>query len=121
MFSKTPFSPTTHVTSWTWYNKDGTSVTRIKPEGQSIDSNYALNVHEYVHRGTTVKIAKKMHYLDKFIIVSRLYMFREMFSLIIKSTLQYLQYLLVFTQVAAGWCPEWFETQFQLIWDNSRQ
>jgi hypothetical protein len=30
-------------------------------------------------------------------------MFREMFSPIIKSTLLYLQYLIVSTQVAAGW------------------
>ena len=32
-------------------------------------------------------------------------MFRAMFSPIIKSTWLYLQYLVVFTQVAAGWQP----------------
>ena len=33
-----------------------------------------------------------------------------MFSPIIRSTWLYLQYLVVFTQVAAGWCLGWFET-----------
>jgi len=32
-------------------------------------------------------------------------MFRAMFTPIISSTLLYLQYLVVFTQDAAGWCP----------------
>jgi hypothetical protein len=32
-----------------------------------------------------------------------------MFSPIIRSTWPYLQYLVVFTQVAAGWCREWVE------------
>ena len=35
---------------------------------------------------------------------SQLYMFRAMFSPIIRSTRLYLQYLVVFSQVAAGWC-----------------
>ena len=38
-------------------------------------------------------------------------MFRAMFSPIIRSTWLYSQYLEVFTQVAAGWCPEWVETE----------
>jgi hypothetical protein len=42
-------------------------------------------------------------------------MFRAMFSPIIRSTWLYLQYLVVFTQVAAGWCPEWVETAKQLV------
>jgi hypothetical protein len=33
-------------------------------------------------------------------------MFRAVFSPIIKSTLLYLQYLVMFTQVAAGWLNE---------------
>ena len=33
-------------------------------------------------------------------------MFRAMFSPIIRSTWLYLQYLVVYIQVAAGWCPE---------------
>jgi len=37
-------------------------------------------------------------------------MSRAMFSPIIRSTRLYLQYLVVFTQVAASWCPEWVET-----------
>jgi len=56
---------------------------------------------------TPIKITNKMHYTGEFIIPSRLYMFRVMFSSIIRSTWLYLQYLVVFTQVAAGWCPEW--------------
>jgi hypothetical protein len=44
-------------------------------------------------------------------------MFRAMFSPIIRSTWLYLQYLLVFTQVAAGWCPEWVETELCRLWD----
>jgi len=46
-----------------------------------------------------------MHYIDKFIILSWLYIFRAMFSRIIRSTWLYLQYVVVFTQVAAGWQP----------------
>jgi len=59
----------------------------------------------------SMKITNKMPYMDLFIIPSRLYMFRAMFSPIIRSTWLYLQYLVVFTQVAAGWCPEWVETE----------
>jgi hypothetical protein len=46
----------------------------------------------------------QMHYINKFIIPSQLYVFRETFSPIITGTWLYLQYLAVFTQVAAGWC-----------------
>jgi len=53
-----------------------------------------------------MKITNKMHCVDKFIILSRLYMFRLMFSPIIRSIWLYLQYLVVFTQVAAGWCRQ---------------
>jgi hypothetical protein len=34
-------------------------------------------------------------------------MFRAIFSPIIRSNLLYLQLLVVFTQVAAGWCHGW--------------
>ena len=54
----------------------------------------------------TMKITNKMHYIDEIIILSRLYMFRAMFSPIIGSAWLYLQYLVVFTQAAAGWCLE---------------
>jgi len=37
-------------------------------------------------------------------------MLREMFSPIIRSTWLYLQHLVLFTQVAAGWCHGWVET-----------
>jgi hypothetical protein len=59
-------------------------------------------VHESVHRDTTMKITNEMHYIDSFIIASQLYMFRAMFSPTIRSTWLYLQYVVVFTQVAAG-------------------
>ena len=52
----------------------------------------------------------------KFIIPSQLYVFRAMFSPIIRSTWLYLQYLLVFTQVAAGWCLGWVETELSWLW-----
>jgi hypothetical protein len=70
----------------------------------NLDST-VFDVQEPVHRDTTVKITNNMHYRDQFIIQSRLYMFRAMFSPIIRSTWLYLQYLIVFTQVAAGWKP----------------
>jgi hypothetical protein len=63
-----------------------------------------FDVHESVHRDTITKITNKMHYIDLFIIPSRIYMFRAVFSPITRSTCLYLQYLVVFTQVAAGWC-----------------
>jgi len=37
-------------------------------------------------------------------------MFRAMFSPIVRSTWMYLQYLVVFTQVAACWCLQWVGT-----------
>jgi hypothetical protein len=69
-------------------------------------SYWTLDVHESLHRDTTIKLTNKMHYIDQFIIPSRLYMFLAMFSPIISSTWLYLQYLVVFTQVAAGWCRQ---------------
>jgi hypothetical protein len=45
-----------------------------------------LDVHESVHRDTTMPITNKMHYIDKFIIPSQIYMFRAMFSPIIRKT-----------------------------------
>jgi hypothetical protein len=63
---------------------------------------------------TTMKITNKTHY-GILIIPSRLYMFQAMFLPIIRSTWMYLQYLVKFSQVAAGWCPEWVQTKFQLI------
>jgi hypothetical protein len=65
-----------------------------------------FDVHESVHRDTTMKITNKMHYIGSFIIPSQLYMFRAMFSPIIGSTWLYLQYLVAFTQVVAGWCRD---------------
>ena len=75
-----------------------------------------LEVHESVHRDTTIKITHKMHYIDQFIIPSRLYMFRATFAPIIRNNWLYLQYLVVFTQVAAGWCSEWVETELCRLW-----
>ena len=45
-------------------------------------------------------------------------MSRAMFSPTIRSTCLYLQYLVVFTQVAAGWCLKCVETKFQSIQRN---
>jgi hypothetical protein len=73
---------------------------RIMPEKRR--SWNVCDVHEPVHRDTTMKITNKTHYTDWFNIPSRLYMFRTMFSPIIRSTWLYLQYLVVFTQVAAS-------------------
>jgi hypothetical protein len=44
----------------------------------------------------------------------------RLFSPIIRSTLLYLQYLVVFTQVAAGWCLGWVETSFEPTQDMFR-
>jgi hypothetical protein len=49
-------------------------------------------------------------------IPSQLYVFRAMFSPIIRSTWLYLQYLVMFTQVAVGWCLEWVETELCGLW-----
>jgi len=43
-------------------------------------------------------------------ILSQLYMFRAMFSPIVRGTWLCLQYLVVFTQVAASWCHGWVST-----------
>jgi hypothetical protein len=43
-------------------------------------------------------------------------MFRAMFSPVIRSTWLYLQYLVVFTQVSAGWCLGWVETELYGLW-----
>jgi hypothetical protein len=61
-----------------------------------------LDIHKSVHRDTTMKITKNMHYTDQFIVPSQLYMFPAMFLHIITRTWLFLQYLVVFTQVAAG-------------------
>jgi hypothetical protein len=47
-------------------------------------------------------------------------MFWAIFSPIIRSTWLYLQYLVVFTEVPAGWCLGWVQTQFYLIQDMFR-
>ena len=51
-----------------------------------------------------MKITDKVQYIDSFIISYRIYMFRAMFTHIIRSIRLYLWYLVVFTQAAAGWC-----------------
>jgi len=57
-----------------------------------------------------MKVTKKMQLYRLIIFRCQLYMYRAMFSPIIRSTWLYLQYLVVFTQVAAGWCHGWVET-----------
>jgi len=78
--------------------------------------NNCITTNQSVHRDTTMKIANKLDYIDWFIIPSWLYMFRAIFSPIIRSTWLYLQSLVVFTQVAAGSCPEWDTSRQQLGW-----
>ena len=56
------------------------------------------------------RLVSWMSWNCEFIIPSQLYMFRAMLSPIIRSAWLYLQYLVVFTQVAAGWCLGWVET-----------
>jgi hypothetical protein len=63
-----------------------------------------LDVYESVHRDTIMKVTNTIHYIEKFTFSSRPYVFRAMFSSIIRSTWLYLQYLVVFMEVAAGWC-----------------
>ena len=64
------------------------------------DSN-KLEVYSHTKWGN-YEITNKLHCIDIFIIPSQLYLFRAMFSPIIRSTSLYLQYLVVFTQVADG-------------------
>jgi hypothetical protein len=47
---------------------------------------FIFDVHESVHLDTTIKITNEMPYIDEFIVPSQLYMFRAMFSPIIRST-----------------------------------
>jgi len=47
-------------------------------------------------------------------------MLRAIFSPIIRSSSLYLQYLVLFTQVAAGWCLGWTETEQCGLWGVSR-
>ena len=51
-----------------------------------INTGTELDVHESLHRDTTMKVTNKMQYIDYFIIPSRLYMFLAIFLLIIRST-----------------------------------
>jgi len=63
----------------------------------------------------------RCNYISKFFIPGRLYMFRAMFSPIIRSIWLYLQYLVVFTQVAAGVRVTNHIVQSQLMQDPSQQ
>jgi len=65
-----------------------------------------------------MKITNKMHYIDYFIIPSRLYTFRATFSPTIRSTWLYSQYQVVFTQVAAETDDLWQISLIQKIWVN---
>ena len=63
-----------------------------------------FDIHETVHRDTIMKVTNKMQIYRLIYYSIQLYMFRAMFSPIIRSTWLYLQYLVVFTQVAARFC-----------------
>jgi len=63
-----------------------------------------LDVYESVHRNTILKVTNKMQLYRLIYFPCQPYMFGAMFSPIIRSNRLYLQYLVVFTQFAAGWC-----------------
>jgi hypothetical protein len=58
---------------------------------------FNFDVHESVHRDTIMKVTNKMQLYMLIYFSCQLYMFRAMFSPIIKSTWLYLQYLVIFT------------------------
>ena len=62
-----------------------------------------------------MKVTNKMQLYRLIYYSIQLYMFRAMFLPIIRSTWLYLQYLVVFTQVAGGWCLGWVETEQDVI------
>ena len=70
-----------------------------------------------------MKVTNKMQLYRLIDFLCQLYMFRAMFSPIIRSTRLYLQYLVVFTQAAAGWCLGCVEThprhQLAATWVNT--
>jgi len=57
----------------------------------------------------------EVHYIGSFIIPSQLYMFRVMFSPIIRSTWLYLQHLVIFTNVAAVPTHPWHQPAATLV------
>jgi hypothetical protein len=68
------------------------------------------DIYKSVLRDTIMKVTNKMQLYRLIYFLCQLYMFRGMFSPIIRSAWLYLQYLVLFTQVAAGWCVGWVET-----------
>jgi hypothetical protein len=61
--------------------------------------NYELEDNESVYRDTIMKVTNNMQLYRLIYFVFQLYMFRAMFSPIIRSTRLYLQYLVVFTRL----------------------
>ena len=51
-----------------------------------------------------MEVTSKMQLHRLIYFLCQLYMFRAMFSSIIRNTRLYLHYVVVFSQVAAGWC-----------------
>jgi len=70
-----------------------------------------LDFHESVHRDTIMKGTNKMQLYRLIYYYKSALRVSDDVSPIIGSTCLYLQYLVVFTQAAAGWCLEWFSTQ----------
>ena len=54
-------------------------------------------------------------------IPNQIYVFRAMSSPIIRNTWLYLQFLILSTGIAAGWCIGWAGNAFRLIHDTNQQ
>ena len=68
----------------------------------------SLNVHVSMHRSMTVNDDQQDATIQVYLFIpGQLYMFRAMFSPIIRSAWLYLQSLVLSTDVAAGWCHGW--------------
>ena len=82
---------------------------------------YLFHWRQYVIRNWWPTRCKFLVYL---FVPNQLYMFRAMFSPIIRSTwlyVLYLQFLILSTGIAAGWCHGWDRTAFHLVRDTGRQ
>ena len=66
-------------------------------------------------------MTNKCIFLVYLFVPNQLYMFRAMFSSIIRSTWLYLQLLVMFTDIAAGRSQERDGTEFHLVHDTGRQ
>jgi len=74
-----------------------------------------LDIHESVHLDIIMKVTNKMQlYMFIYYSYSVLHVLGDVFTHH-QEHLTVFTYLVVFTQVAAGWCHGWVKTKFQLI------